>query len=227
MASFLKRAQLYLGLGPDDEYEEYEEYDEAPAPAAREVARDDDPVVMTPVRTQPSRPQPATRPAPPTARPAPPRAAPAPPPPARVATPRPAPPGRQRQPVPEPVAEQSAVRTLPSASRGDAAPPPPKSKSVVRAVSAQAKPSVIWPKSFNHAREVGDKFKASQPVILNLQGVDRELSRRLLDFCSGICYALGGHMEKVATKVYLLTPTNVEVSAEERRRLQERGLHDA
>jgi cell division inhibitor SepF len=125
------------------------------------------------------------------------------------------------------VAEQSAVRTLPSASRGDASPPPPKSKSVVRAVSAQAKPSVISPKSFNHAQEVADKFKASQPVILNLQGVDRELSRRLLDFCSGICYALGGHMEKVATKVYLLTPTNVEVSAEERRRLQERGLHDA
>jgi len=118
------------------------------------------------------------------------------------------------------------VGTLPSATRGDA-PPPPKNKSVVRAVSAQAKPSVISPKSFTHAQEVADKFKASQPVILNLQGVDRELSRRLLDFSSGICYALGGHMEKVATKVYLLTPTNVEVSAEERRRLQERGLHDA
>jgi cell division inhibitor SepF len=94
-------------------------------------------------------------------------------------------------------------------------------------VSAQAKPSVISPKSFNHAQEVADKFKASQPVILNLQGVDKELSRRLLDFCSGICYALGGHMEKVATKVDLLTPSNVVVSAEERRRLQERGLHDA
>ena len=129
--------------------------------------------------------------------------------------------------MPEPVAEQTAVRTLPSATRSESAPPPPKTKSVVRAVSAQAKPSVISPKSFTHTQEVADKFKASQPVILNLQGVDRELSRRLLDFSSGICYALGGHMEKVATKVYLLTPTNVEVSAEERRRLQDRGLHDA
>jgi cell division inhibitor SepF len=231
MASFLKRAQLYLGLGPDDEYEEYEEYEEQPAavaPVARESREYEEPPVIAPVRAQPSAPRPAppaARPAPPAARPAPPRPA-APPPPARVATTRPAPPGRQRQPAPEPVAEQSAVRTLPS-SRGDAAPPPPKTKSVVRAVSAQAKPSVISPKSFNHAQEVADKFKASQPVILNLQGVDKELSRRLLDFCSGICYALGGHMEKVATKVYLLTPSNVEVSAEERRRLQERGLHDA
>jgi cell division inhibitor SepF len=229
MASFLKRAQLYLGLGPDDEYEEYEEYDEPPAPAVRESRDDYEPAPIAPVRTQPAAPRPApaaVRPAPPAARPAPPRTAAPPPPPARVATTRPAPPGRQRQPAPEPVAEQSAVRTLPS-SRGDVAPPAPKTKSVVRAVSAQAKPSVISPKSFNHAQEVADKFKASQPVILNLQGVDKELSRRLLDFCSGICYALGGHMEKVATKVYLLTPSNVEVSAEERRRLQERGLHDA
>ena len=230
MASFLKRAQLYLGLGPDDEYDEYDEYDDQPAaaPVAREAYSEPEPAAIAPVRTQPAvRPAPpAARPVTPAARPAPPRAAPAPPPPARVATTRPAPPGRQRQPAPEPVAEQSAVRTLPS-SRGDVAPPPPKTKSVVRAVSAQAKPSVISPKSFNHAQEVADKFKASQPVILNLQGVDKELSRRLLDFCSGICYALGGHMEKVATKVYLLTPSNVEVSAEERRRLQERGLHDA
>ena len=98
---------------------------------------------------------------------------------------------------------------------------------MVRPVAANAKPSVIAPHSFNHAQEVADRFKASQPVILNLQGVEKELSRRLLDFCSGICYALGGHMEKVAARVYLLTPSNVEVSAEERRRLQERGLFDS
>jgi cell division inhibitor SepF len=95
------------------------------------------------------------------------------------------------------------------------------------AMTASAKPHVVSPTSFNHAQEVADKFKASQPVILNLQGVDRDLARRLIDFSSGLCYGLGGHMEKVAHQVYLLTPTNVEVSAEERRRLQERGLHDA
>jgi cell division inhibitor SepF len=58
---------------------------------------------------------------------------------------------------------------------------------------------------------------------MNLQGADRDLSRRLIDFASGLCYGLGGQMERVANQVYLLTPTNVEVSPEERRRLHERG----
>jgi cell division inhibitor SepF len=60
-------------------------------------------------------------------------------------------------------------------------------------------------------------------VIVNLQDNDRELSRRMIDFCSGVTYALAGSMDKVADQVFLLTPSNVEVSAEERRRLQERG----
>ena len=73
------------------------------------------------------------------------------------------------------------------------------------------------------AQEVADKFKASQPVIMNLQGVDKELSRRLIDFASGLCYGIGGQMERVAGQVYLMTPSNVEISAEDRRRLEERG----
>jgi cell division inhibitor SepF len=93
--------------------------------------------------------------------------------------------------------------------------------------STTAKPHLVSPTSFNHAQEVADKFKSSQPVVLNLQGAERDLARRLIDFSSGLCYGLGGHMEKVAHQVYLLTPPNVEVSADERRRLQERGLHDA
>jgi cell division inhibitor SepF len=124
-------------------------------------------------------------------------------------------------------AEASAIRTLPGP--GPVEPATAKPRPVVRPVpaAASAKPHVVSPTSFNHAQEVADKFKISQPVILNLQGVGRDLARRLIDFSSGLCYGLGGHMEKVAHQVYLLTPTNVEVSAEERRRLQERGLHDA
>jgi cell division inhibitor SepF len=79
------------------------------------------------------------------------------------------------------------------------------------------------PTSFNQAQDVADRYKGSQPVIMNLQGADRDLSRRLIDFASGLCYGLGGQMERVANQVYLLTPTNVEVSPEERRRLHERG----
>jgi cell division inhibitor SepF len=61
-------------------------------------------------------------------------------------------------------------------------------------------------------------------VIVNLQLSDNELGRRMIDFCSGLTYALGGSMERVADHVFLLTPSNVEVTAEERTRLQERGL---
>ena len=60
-------------------------------------------------------------------------------------------------------------------------------------------------------------------MILNLQGTDPELSKRLIDFASGLTYALNGGMQRVADKVFLLTPRNVEVSAEERARLLERG----
>src|SRR4051794_20624757 len=99
---------------------------------------------------------------------------------------------------------------------------------VVRAIPATAsvKPHVVAPSSFNEAQEVADKYKGNVPVIINLQNADRDLSRRLIDFASGLCYGLAGTMEKVAHQVYLLTPSNVEVSAEERRRLQERGLYD-
>ena len=88
-----------------------------------------------------------------------------------------------------------------------------------------AKVHVVAPAKFSDAQEVGDRFKNGQPVILNLQNADRELARRMIDFCSGVTYALGGAMEKAADQVFLLTPTNVEVSAEEKRRLQERGLY--
>jgi cell division inhibitor SepF len=63
-------------------------------------------------------------------------------------------------------------------------------------------------------------------VIVNLQGADRELGRRMIDFCSGVTYALAGSMEKAADQVFLLTPSNVEVSVEEKRRLSESGLYD-
>ena len=77
--------------------------------------------------------------------------------------------------------------------------------------------------SFNDAQEVADKFMANTPVIMNLEAVDRELSRRLVDFASGLCYGMKGQMEKVTTSVYLLTPSNVEVSAEDRRKLAHGG----
>jgi cell division inhibitor SepF len=85
---------------------------------------------------------------------------------------------------------------------------------------------VVAPVRFSDAQEIGDRFKGGQPVIVNLQiGEDPALARRMIDFCSGVTYALSGSMDKVADQVFLLTPTNVEVSAEEKRRLKDQGLY--
>jgi cell division inhibitor SepF len=82
---------------------------------------------------------------------------------------------------------------------------------------------LVLPRSFNDAQQIADRFKQSIPVILNLQNADSELSKRLIDFASGLTYALNGGMQRVADKVFLLTPRNVEVSAEQRAQLLERG----
>ena len=88
----------------------------------------------------------------------------------------------------------------------------------------QTRVSVVDPESFNDAQAVADRFKRQQPVILNLQQADEELSRRLVDFCAGLTYALDGQIQTVANRVFLLTPHNVEVSAEERKRIAERAF---
>jgi cell division inhibitor SepF len=82
----------------------------------------------------------------------------------------------------------------------------------------------VQPRNFNDAQSVADEFKRSKPVILNLQGADRELAKRLIDFASGLTYALNGGMQRIAERVFLLTPRNVEVSAEDRARILERGF---
>jgi cell division inhibitor SepF len=92
--------------------------------------------------------------------------------------------------------------------------------------SASVRVHLVVPRSFNDAQSIADKFKESVPVIVNLQGTDPELSKRLIDFSSGLTYALNGSMQRVADKVFLLTPRNVEVSAEERARLIDRGFYN-
>jgi cell division inhibitor SepF len=83
---------------------------------------------------------------------------------------------------------------------------------------------LILPRSFNDAQQVADRFKIGVPVILNLQSADAELSKRLIDFASGLTYALDGGMQRIADKVFLLTPRDVELSAEDRARMLERGF---
>jgi len=102
----------------------------------------------------------------------------------------------------------------------------PSLSSSVRPISPgdSAKVQVVAPTRFGDAKEIADFLKGNRPVIVNLQVADRDLQRRMIDFCSGVTYALSGEMEKVADQVFLLAPTDVKVSEEERQRLQERGF---
>ncbi len=112
-------------------------------------------------------------------------------------------------------------------SSADAAPPASSSRrSRLRGVDSganQVRVHLVLPRSFNDAQQIADRFKDSIPVILNLQSADNELSKRLIDFASGLTYALDGSMQRVADKVFLLTPRNVELSAEERARALDTG----
>jgi len=112
---------------------------------------------------------------------------------------------------------QSPQSATPSAPRPTAIRPMPVGDALARV-------HVVAPSRFGDAKEIADVLKANRPVIVNLQVADRDLQRRMIDFCSGVTYALSGEMEKVADQVFLLAPTNVKVSDEERQRLQERGF---
>jgi cell division inhibitor SepF len=126
--------------------------------------------------------------------------------------------------------DRQNVRRLPNAPdrddwTSDEGPPRSRRQPRLRSVDpgAPAKVHLVVPRSFNDAQQIADRFKASVPVILNLQGADTDLSKRLIDFASGLTYALDGSMQRVADKVFLLTPRDVELSAEERARALERG----
>jgi cell division inhibitor SepF len=137
--------------------------------------------------------------------------------------------GYDAEPEPARAAVGAERRAAPSRGRDDPAQPPTPRPSVVRTIgpTTAARVHIVEPQSFNDAQEVGDRLKANQPVILNLQGLPKELQRRLIDFSSGLAYAVGGQMAKVNDQVFLLKPSDVEVSQEEKERLQARGLYQA
>ena len=108
----------------------------------------------------------------------------------------------------------TTVRAVDSLSTGTVKPIPPP---------VASRPHTVAPTAFEDVQEMADRFIAEQPVIINLQGVESALAHRIIDFASGVCCGLGGEIEKVANQVFLLTPTNVELSAADRRRLEDPG----
>lgn len=154
MASFMKQAMSYLGLGPDDSY----------APPAERSMPGDMPAAEAMV-------------------------------------------GQATQ------SGVTVVERSPAAASHSAAPAP--TSAVRRVATSTAQPFVLMPRMFDDAQQIGDRFKREQPIILNLQGLDRDTARRLLDFASGLCYARDGEMRRVANAVYMLVPANVVVSDDE------------
>ena len=175
--SIWKRTMDYLGLGPDDAYDDYDMDDDyEPAPRSR----------------RPHEPEPR--------------------------------PARGR----DDTAGEGVVRTLPSRptfpsrdfdpsqarrtperaerDRDDSNVQMRPNRQPAARPAAPTEPATVRPRRFDQAQEVADKFKEGQPVIMNLEGADREIARRLIDFASGLCYGLDGSMEKVANGVYLLKP---------------------
>jgi cell division inhibitor SepF len=88
-----------------------------------------------------------------------------------------------------------------------------------------SKPYVVAPKSYSEAQQIGNHFKQSQPIIVNLELAERDLVRRMIDFCSGLTYGLGGTIEKVADQVFLLSPADMRISKEDKERIQRQRLY--
>ncbi len=106
--------------------------------------------------------------------------------------------------------------------RGSSASKPLRAKPDPAMALQEARPKIVKPRSFADAQTVADGFKADIPIVMNLTSVDQELARRLIDFASGICYVAGGEMERIRSRVFLLTPHSAVLSPEDRRLLASR-----
>lgn len=95
----------------------------------------------------------------------------------------------------------------------------------VRTIPASSEPvQVVEAMSFNDAQKIGERFRAGQPVLIDLRQVERDSARRIVDFASGLTFALRGSMQKVGEQLFLVKPSNVEISSDELERLRRRGV---
>jgi cell division inhibitor SepF len=191
--SLWKKTMDYLGLGPDDAYDDYDDdYGQEPPARQQRAPREPEP---QPGRNGRGGWEPEPEPT------------------VRTVAARPSFPSRDFD------ASSASRRPSQGSSSGNGRsndsgvhvrPPaddPPQHQPQLRSVPGGAmEPHTVRPRRFDQAQEVADAFKGGMPVIMNLEGTERDVARRLIDFGSGICYALDGTMEKVATGVYLLKP---------------------
>lgn len=119
-------------------------------------------------------------------------------------------------PAPSPRGSRAAQRRAAAPAPGAARNRPPSQH--------VAGVGVVPPRTFNDAQQIADQFKRGNPVIVNLQTTDADLAKRIIDFGSGLTYGLDGSMQRIADKVFLLTPPDVDVSAEDRAAMVESGF---
>jgi cell division inhibitor SepF len=84
--------------------------------------------------------------------------------------------------------------------------------------------TTVHPRSYLEARTIGERYRDGNPVIMNLTDMDDADAKRLVDFAAGLVFAMRGDMDKVTNRVFLISPPNVDVTAEDRRRIAEGGL---
>ena len=116
----------------------------------------------------------------------------------------------------------SALR---GSTRGALAMDPRRMAALFEEGSPLSKITTLRPKDYSEARTIGERFRDGTPVIMDLVTMDNADAKRLVDFAAGLAFGLRGSFDKVATKVFLLSPADIDVSAEERRRIAEAGFY--
>lgn len=119
----------------------------------------------------------------------------------------------------------SRLGSLRGSTRGALAMDPRRMAMLFEEGSPLSKITTLRPKDYNEARTIGERFRDGQPVIMDLVSMDNADAKRLVDFAAGLAFALRGSFDKVATKVFLLAPADVDVTADERRRIAEAGFY--
>jgi cell division inhibitor SepF len=128
---------------------------------------------------------------------------------------------------PEPEAERPVPRSRGEFIMDPAPPPAPRASTHVPGPSHAAdlaRITTLHPRTYNEARTIGEHFREGTPVIMNLTEMVDSDAKRLVDFAAGLIFGLHGSIDRVTNRVFLLCPANVEVTAEDKARIAERGF---
>ena len=102
--------------------------------------------------------------------------------------------------------------------------PVKKGKVVNINTTTQLKVVVVTPESFDEAKDIAEHLKQKKPVVINLEGVEKDIARRIVDFLSGAVYSLDGNIQKISTGIFLIAPYNVGIMGDFKDELRNKGI---